>query len=283
VKHFSRVLCRPGKPFDGIPFSLRSVGHEVLAPAGHTLDRILDFAILQWTLDGRGIGRIGDKEYETKKGYVSVHLPGMSHYYFTVDEFWEYRWVTIDGPAVNLLLRSFNFPETPFYVGECPHDLFGQLEKAICRLGNAAEKQATIPAYELLIRASGYDHKLQFDSYAELGKNNVPDKMMKLVEQNFSDPMFGVNQLAELMQQNRSSLSRFFKDEIGMSPKEYITSLRIQKAMSILLETNKPIKDISNCCGFSSPNYFTKFFIAKTGLKPSEFRKVNALKSQTCY
>ena len=70
---------------------------------------------------------------------------------------------------------------------------------------------------------------------------------------------------------------RRFQKYTGVTPSEYITSLRMQKAKTLLSDTDYHIKDIAEKCGFESEYYFSNFFKKNAGLSPKAFR--NSLKT----
>lgn len=69
---------------------------------------------------------------------------------------------------------------------------------------------------------------------------------------------------------------RRFKACSGLSPSEYVASLRLQKAKDMLLGTDLQIKEIAYACGFENEYYFSNFFKKHTGLSPSAFRSTLA-------
>lgn len=71
------------------------------------------------------------------------------------------------------------------------------------------------------------------------------------------------------------SLSRFkvkFKEEIGVTPREYINRVKIEKSKR-LLEENCSVTDTALNLGFSTPNYFAVSFKKYTGLTPREYQE----------
>ena len=66
---------------------------------------------------------------------------------------------------------------------------------------------------------------------------------------------------------------RRFKAATSMTPTEYISFLRLQKAKQLLVDTDLLIKEISIECGFSNEYYFSNFFKKHTSLSPQSFRK----------
>lgn len=80
-------------------------------------------------------------------------------------------------------------------------------------------------------------------------------------------------QLAEVFALSPSHLSRTFHAATGIPLREYLVNLRIQKAMELLLNTEKNITEISGLCGFRDSNYFGDAFRKATGLSPRDWRK----------
>jgi len=66
---------------------------------------------------------------------------------------------------------------------------------------------------------------------------------------------------------------RKFKSTLGVSPFEYLASLRIKKAQKMLTDTGLPINKIARFTGFECEYYFSNFFKKRCGMSPSEFRK----------
>jgi AraC family transcriptional regulator len=67
--------------------------------------------------------------------------------------------------------------------------------------------------------------------------------------------------------------SRSFKQSIGLSPINYITRQRIERAKRLLGETELPISEIALRTGFSSQSHFTTSFRRLAGVTPSSFRR----------
>ena len=85
--------------------------------------------------------------------------------------------------------------------------------------------------------------------------------------------LYGVNELAENLQINKSYLIRRFKKEVGMTPGRYLTSIRIGEAKKLLKRPQYALEVIAALCGFSCANYFCKAFKKETGETPTAYRK----------
>lgn len=71
---------------------------------------------------------------------------------------------------------------------------------------------------------------------------------------------------------NHSTLTQLFKEELYMTPVEYLWQYRITVAKKHLEFTNLPIKDISIRCGFKTIQHFSRKFEAFTNNSPTAFR-----------
>lgn len=67
---------------------------------------------------------------------------------------------------------------------------------------------------------------------------------------------------------------RRFKAYTGLSPSDYLSTLRIRKSQSMLCDTELSIKEIAALCGFENEYYFSNFFKKQIGMSPSAFRKL---------
>ncbi len=68
-------------------------------------------------------------------------------------------------------------------------------------------------------------------------------------------------------------LSRYFKKETGVTPKQYRHNCRMELAKEYLEHTNMPPSAIAAELGFSSSQHFSSSFLSFTGLSPVKYRK----------
>lgn len=67
-------------------------------------------------------------------------------------------------------------------------------------------------------------------------------------------------------------LSRIYKEQAGMSLSDYIASQRLEVACAILRASNASISSVARDTGFTSSNYFSRWFRKKMGMTPQEYR-----------
>ena len=66
---------------------------------------------------------------------------------------------------------------------------------------------------------------------------------------------------------------RNFKKYMGVTPMQYVLSLRMSNAESLLEMTDYNVTEISSIVGYENPLYFSRMFKKQRGLSPSEYRK----------
>lgn len=82
-----------------------------------------------------------------------------------------------------------------------------------------------------------------------------------------------LDDLVELVHINKFYLIRIFKQEVGMSPIDYLIHVRIDEAQKMLRNTNIAIADIAHLVGFQSPSHFSKTFRELSNMTPSQYRR----------
>ena len=81
-----------------------------------------------------------------------------------------------------------------------------------------------------------------------------------------------VNDLAERIGINRSYLAKSFKKMIGCSPQQFLVNLRMEKAVTMLKNTEFPINQIAAEVGYENPLTFSKIFKQRYGISPKNYR-----------
>ena len=84
-----------------------------------------------------------------------------------------------------------------------------------------------------------------------------------------------LKKLAESCRKNEKYLGRIFKNDMGISFCEYCNSLRLERAVKMLLSGNEKIIDIALECGFNNVAYFNRLFSKKYGMSPTRYRLTN--------
>ena len=97
------------------------------------------------------------------------------------------------------------------------------------------------------------------------------DKIMEILEENMGNSEFEVQQLQEKMFMSRMQLYRKIKALSNQNPSEFIRTIRLKRAASLLENKFGNIAQVAFEVGFSNPSYFSKCFKELYGKLPSEF------------
>lgn len=111
--------------------------------------------------------------------------------------------------------------------------------------------------------------------YMKLETNkNTPENLANAVAfiENHYTENISIEMLTDISHYSTRQLNRIFNDFYGISPIEYIISLRIREACKLLQNEKLSVSLIASKCGFSSSNYFGRLFKQKMGITPKQFR-----------
>ena len=97
------------------------------------------------------------------------------------------------------------------------------------------------------------------------------------IRQNYAG-LYGVEELSERLGVSKSHLVRTFTAAVGVPPGRYLTTVRVEAAMRLLLHREYTLDVIASLCGFSGANYLCRVFKKETGQSPAQWR---ALAGQT--
>lgn len=84
---------------------------------------------------------------------------------------------------------------------------------------------------------------------------------------------FSLDDLAAELAISKNYLIKRFKTEIGVTPVQYLTDLRLKRAAMLLAEHTLSVQDIANAVGIPDSNYFIKLFKRSYGVTPLQYRK----------
>ncbi|MEK4870415.1 helix-turn-helix transcriptional regulator [Niallia sp. FSL W8-1348] len=101
---------------------------------------------------------------------------------------------------------------------------------------------------------------------------SLSDKIVQIIQTEY-DQEISLDIIADRLHYNPNYLSSVFKKEYGENFVDYLMGFRLQKAKSLLQETNIPIKEIAEKLQYRNSQNFIRFFKKKVGMTPGDYRK----------
>ena len=240
--------------FDDLLFQIFTIDrfcHE----DGHFDVKARPYAALSYRESGTGTFKIGNKMYHTNPGDV-VFIPANVAY--------EVEYSTSKSIVVNMSFCNYFEPEMfEFQAISGVSVLFSLLLTEWQEQPLVNRAKATI--YSILEKIGEYNTaKIQ---------NSALIECLQYIEMHFCDPDLDIPRLCDVSFLSKSNLYRLFLNHFGISPKQYIIKLRMNKALRLLVEGNLSVKEIALQCGFSDDKYFSRMFKDTYGYPPSHLRK----------
>jgi AraC-like DNA-binding protein len=262
---------RPSKsPSVPVPLGARSVGRADVQPGWEHGTGQIHWINFYWGVSGEVGFLADDKRCVIPGGFLVLHPPETRIKGYPTEKDGRYRWMTLDGPLAMDIVKTFGFSFFQLRpAGRCPEELFDQLETEIQDVTTAGEYRAGMTAYEILTRAAWGGLPEPAKGRAE----KIVARCLRLIQDRYVESDFTVDRLARELNLHRSSLTRLFHRRVGLSLSDYIRRLRIRRALSLLKDSEKTVREIAFACGFSDPAYFSRCISAELGANPKKLRE----------
>lgn len=247
-------------------------GRAILTPEWNHVNYNNDnFARIHLIEEGAGAMLVNGRWYDLLPGKLHVIPDAVGHEYIChhhmISNCIFFR-AKLPG-GINLL-NLLDFPleyDVPDH--ESYLDLYRQIHKIIREKTISAQFKKWSILLELLSpfmeKASKYSQK-KLDNYYRFRP------ILEAMENNLTSPPT-LAQMAETMQLAPAYLSSNFKKQFGISTRQYINNLRIERVKSLLDQTDFTLDHIASEVGYYDAYHLSKTFSKATGTTPGKFRK----------
>lgn len=220
--------------------------------------------IIHYVLSGEGYFKVNGKLYEIKENESFIICPyTVVQYYANKENPWSYTWVNFESHETGI--EAFGFqkgnPVRKVAMTEMMTKYFSRLQEL--DVWNRNKNEAVGILYSILGLLQDENTLLKTADDERL------EKAAWMIAANYHRQEFGVELLCELLDMNRVTLFRLFKQKWNISPCQYIINYRIEQASRLLAMGNN-VTTTAISCGFSDPLYFSKVYKKKTGHSPSK-------------
>jgi AraC-like DNA-binding protein len=240
-----------------------------------------DHYIFHYIINGKGIFKVHGITYKLEKNMGFLICPGeLAYYQADKDEPWEYSWVGFKGLKADIYVKEAGFSkynsaftyDKDEFILNCFKDMID------CYKYNESRE----------VRLVGYLY-LFLGQLIEFSapKKNITDgtkrregyliKAMQYIQMNYYRDI-NISILSKYLGLDRSYLYIIFKQYLKISPKEYLSKIRLEKAEELMKSTELLIGEIARSVGYDDQLLFSKIFKKNKGISPKKF--IEEIKSQ---
>lgn len=265
----------PKKSFQHYPVTLLYVTEATYDKDWHSTFHSHLFTEFIFVTQGEGHFNLPGRKVPIQAGQIVVVNENVEHTETSDSEnILEYIALGIQGA---LFKEKDNPSDKPFTLFRLNQDR----EKIWCVLGLLVDevKKRKEPdsliinnLMEILLSYLFKHHRITIDKVESHIFNNSIATVKQYMDLNFQEAI-SLEQLAEVGHMNKYYLAHTFKKSIGLSPIEYLNSVRLKKSKYILETTNHPISTVAGITGYSSASYFSQAFRRAEGISPLVYRK----------
>ncbi len=179
------------------------------------------------------------------------------------------RQLSMESP---LLSRFFEL-QRPYIVLKDPNEVYQALKSLVLELDKPRMENrlmVDLLLMQLLLRIAGL--ALATSESGQPSGNVYVEQASAFIRTHY-DCNIQIKDIAAAVNLHPAYLQRIFKNATGSTVMEFLTSIRLEKAKMLLLETDIPAIEIPDYVGINSRQYFSALFKKHTGKSPSHFRK----------
>ena len=185
----------------------------------------------------------------------------------------------LDVKYIAPVAESEQLDAIPFFMGDPGSRLFLEL----IQQGPALLEERK-PFFEMRMRTlfsdlweEVYSRAMTLQCLREKSSRTAEDERMKrmmgYIQEHFREKLT-VRSIAECIPISERECFRLFQNSIGITPAEYLLSVRLENAQVLLMNTDRSILDIALETGFGTSSYFGKIFRKHHRLTPLQYRKL---------
>lgn len=229
--------------------------------------------VFQYTLSGQGKIEVEGKEYTLQPGDAFlVQIPSDHRYYLPeTSDSWEFLFITTFGKQAEKVFQFVHekvgpvvyiHPESPLI-----QLLMEIYEKALKQNINDAYHASAV-SFSFIMEL--YRFILSMDKKEEMWPESVV-KAILFIKNNYNQNI-GLEDIIEVAELSKYHFTRLFQKTTNYTPLQYITKVRLDRAIVLLKSTDLTVAEIARQVGYANGNYFTKVFQKKIGQSPGQFR-----------
>ena len=239
--------------FDGLSFNVLTDA-RFRHRAGFFDVRKRPFGAISYKIDGTGEFVINGKTISVKPKSI-LYIPADADY--------QVQYSVNDSIVIHVTDCNYFEPEC------ITLENHAVVEQLFLKLVSAWEQNRSVNQ----IKAGLYDILFRISQQKSEAQNATVNLCMEYIQQHFAKADLSVSEVCQSAFVSVSTIQRAFLEHLGITPKQYIIKLRLERAIELLKEGKLTVKDVALCCGFTDEKFFSRSFKEKYGYPPSKLHK----------
>lgn len=215
---------------------------------------------LVYFLEGDGTTVIGDKSYPVSTHSYCIIPPNTEHIEY-MNDYGEIIFIGFDYKKKDGLLTGGVYYNQDLTKLDLLNEIFKEYREQ-----NACFELVAAAMLEVLLI------KIIRNMQTDISKNKDLNYLKEYIEQHF-DQKINFQELAVLSGYSYDYFRHIFKERFGLAPQEYMIQIRINRAKTMLENTNLSCTEIAYRCGFSNGSQMSAMFRKKLGYAPKNLRE----------
>lgn len=252
------------------------VGEEFCKPEHACGPNIRDPYLFHFIVSGKGIFKIGNKTYHlsANQGFL---IPDSSILYYKADKKdpWHYCWISLQGKGADQFFADLSLSrQHPIYTARPDNTIYAKF-KALLQTAKTAKMDSYVTLsllYQCFAELKNANEK-NVDTESVSVQAQYAQAAAQYISSNYHLENLHIEDIANHIGINRSYLTRLFTKYYNMNPQEYLIRCRMNKAQTLLTETNSPVNIIANSVGYTDVFTFSKMYKKFFGLSPQNHKK----------
>ena len=215
---------------------------------------------------------VENKEYHLKKYDLMLYHPGQFHAQSTQqDVTCSYLTITFDMECK----LGDELKNKVFHTKKSIYQVLSKYMKAIQSTNFLSSEFAMLYLKEVLILLFQSERNEETEisnTMQEHYENTLLNEILIFIHNNIYSS-FTVEDICQKFSVSRSTLQTLFNTNIKITPKQYISNIKLKQAKLLIQEHKYTISEISDILGFTSIHYFSRKFKLQFGVSPTDYAK----------
>ncbi len=212
--------------------------------------------------------------YEGEAGDIVINTPDEIVYHgprSDSDEGFANDWLHVGGEDVRELLEKYPLPlNTAFSAGDPVP--FRKCFKEMLSEHNSKELGSSDVIKSIMTQMIIAMHRA-YENRNTCRSDQIRIAAVRNAIAQSPEKKWSLNKMAAMSGYSVSRFSELYRGRYGISPINDVIGHRMSLAKALLLSGQTSVSYVATACGFSTVNYFSKFFKMSTGFSPSEYIK----------